>query len=853
MRHILCILMLWAAAHLTAQWSDPFDSVLDSQWRGDREQFIVNSEGRLQLHAKQAGRSTLWRPYSLADSLSWAFHIYLDFDPSATNKLEVFLLSDSLSLTPDTAIILEIGENGITDTWKIYAKQGVHKDLIASGQQGILATGPLAFKFHIICYSSVYWQLYLENLITGENQKLADFSFKLPDLHKFQYFGVHCLYSETRKQAFAFDNISVGYDSTRPLIIKHQILDAHTILFTFNETIDTLRSKQNSLFKLNYNGEHNGLEWLSPVHLKLKFNENLYASKKDTLFYQKVMDLFGNISKSEIYAFEINFIRSPKYLDLCITEIMCDPSPAWKLPDAEYIEIYNRTESDISLKSCLLYDESTAIELPDSVIRSSEYIILGNSSDAVAFSPFGKTIPLDKFPSLNNDGDVLSIRNEKSELVYEVEYTSQDFEDASKAEGGYALEWVSVFDLCALQGGWKFSKHPLGGTPGFQNSWLSNSYDSQGPQLLAVYPLSIWEIKLVFSEKLHPDIPNLTSFFKLNPTSSIATIEFTDKSNELLILLHQPLRAGQHYKIEIESISDCLGNLSEHLSFEFALGVDPEPGDVVWSEVLFDAYSSHHDFVEIYNRSNKYISLQKLELSDGLDSTKAYPLRIDKVLAPYQYLAMTSNATDLMGIYPIHNRVQIEEVEILPMEDNGASLFLTLNNGRERYTIDSFAFTKEWHHPFIKDPEGKSLEKIEMNLPSALRSSWQTAGHWVYFASPGLANSQSLKLDTVKKDKPYHLNSNRISPNGDGFEDFLGLMFKIDKPAYLCYLDLYNLSGQLMSPVYRDQVYDGQLVTWLGEDLDGSPLTAGNYILNINLAHPDGTKISFKERISLLR
>ncbi|MBK8956306.1 MAG: lamin tail domain-containing protein [Saprospiraceae bacterium] len=853
MRHILSILMLWAAAHLTAQWSDPFNSVFHEDWTGDRENFVVNSRNELQLNAASAGKSAIWRAAVNADSIRWTFDVRMEFDPSVSNKLEVFLQSDRDEWPANEALVLEIGENGSEDSWKIYHLKGNGKILLNAGLPELFAKGPFYARFHIYNLQNQFWKIYVQDLQNGNYLDIKEFSYSRPVTDSLFYFGLHCTYTESRKTAFYFDEISVGVDRQSPKITGHQIADEKALIFSFDKEIDPFYSSAINQYQLQIHGLPENLEWIDPSSLKLTYKNDISGLKFDTLIYQNVKDVIGNEVLWAAYHFQLNYSHKPQYLDLIFTELMVDPSPAWMLPDAEYIEIYNRSANLLNLKSCTISDENTWVEFPDSLLAPGEFAILCNIADVNAFRAFGKTIPLEKWPSLNNSGDFLELRNDQGELIHQVQYSENDFNDQDKADGGYALEWIQKKSLCDLQTTWKFSKHPLGGTPGFENSWVSEVIDTRGPQLVDIFPLSIWEIKLIFNEKLHPETTRFPGIFHMSPLKDIVSAEFTERSNELILLLHQPMDPGEIYKLKTDSIRDCHGNPTDFESPEIALGQDPKPGELVWSEILFNPYSLHYDFVEIFNKSSKYISLKNLSFSDGSESGKDYPLRFDEVLKPGEYQAFTVDVEDLISVYPTHNRYQILELDLPSLPDEGGKIVLNLNSGNEKTTIDSLYYSQDWHHPFVEDEEGKSLEKINMNLPSSKKASWTTAGHWEDFATPGLPNSQKTELKFDSSGVLYTLYTPRISPDGDGFEDQIQVGIHTSKPAYYCDISLYSLSGSLVNLIYQSEVYDGQIISWYGDDLQGNALPAGNYIMAISLLHPEGVKLSFKERISLLR
>ena len=79
-------------------------------------------------------------------------------------------------------------------------------------------------------------------------------------------------------------------------------------------------------------------------------------------------------------------------------------------------------------------------------------------------------------------------------------------------------------------------------------------------------------------------------------------------------------------------------------------------GDVLLNEILFNPVPDGNDYVEIYNHSEKEISLNRLYLASrdkNLELTQIYPLTNSReVFNPGSYLALTK---DTFGVFPWFN------------------------------------------------------------------------------------------------------------------------------------------------------------------------------------------------------
>jgi hypothetical protein len=67
-----------------------------------------------------------------------------------------------------------------------------------------------------------------------------------------------------------------------------------------------------------------------------------------------------------------------------------------------------------------------------------EYIILCAAKDTLLFKPYGKTIGLHPWPSLNNSSDSIQLKF-KGELWQEIAYNLSYYQSKEKENGGYSL------------------------------------------------------------------------------------------------------------------------------------------------------------------------------------------------------------------------------------------------------------------------------------------------------------------------------------------------------------------------------------------------------------------------------
>ncbi|MEO6039508.1 MAG: hypothetical protein ABIQ93_13930, partial [Saprospiraceae bacterium] len=235
----LTCLCFSAFGQITDNFSDG-DFTQNPSWQGDVANFVVNTDGELQLMAPAAGSSTLAVSGNIPDSAIWNLHFRLTFAPSSGNLLRIYLLADQASLTTANGYFLEIGENGSLDALRFFRQDGAAKTLLATGQAGLVATDPTDIHLGVKRSKAGTWTieagagsdaLQLQNIVLDATYGGG------PN----RFFGIYTLYTATRTDNFFFDDLSILPDvpDVQPPVLTGVLAEsASAIKVTFNENLD---------------------------------------------------------------------------------------------------------------------------------------------------------------------------------------------------------------------------------------------------------------------------------------------------------------------------------------------------------------------------------------------------------------------------------------------------------------------------------------------------------------------------------------------------------------------------------------------------------------------------------------
>ncbi len=534
-----------------------------------------------------------------------------------------------------------------------------------------------------------------------------------------------------------------------------------------------------------------------------------------------------------------------------INEIMADPTPVNGLPDAEWIELLNITETPACVKNWKLSVGSVTRVLPDFTIHPRSFVILCSTQASTGLRAFGETVTFPVFPALRNTGNRIELADDSGIPIDVVEYSDDWYRDKKKKNGGWSLEKVDPARSCNPARNWKASADPRGGTPGSVNSVFGENKDSLSPVLTLVRCVSASVIRIGFSEPVDPlQLTNPAVYTLSDGWSHPAYVALLSDSLAELTWT-EPFPENKPFTLSFNGLSDLCGNEVSPCSVKVTWVV-LTPGDVVINEVLFNPYPSGSDFVEIYNRSSKIIETTRLVIAtkDNAGQLKSiYRLpETGKGVNPGGYIAITENRDAIFAYYHTPCEECILQVAKLPAFNNDAGSVVLLDD--REVILDEMSYSDQMHHPMLFRHEGVSLERVHPEISSLLRKNWHSASSVSGFATPGYQNSQ-YSLEQVSATK-VEFAQESFSPNGDGYNDELLVSIRTDSPGWIANSHIYDISGR---PVYR--LLNNALlpvsgnISWNGRDETGHQLPFGPYLILFELFHTDGRVEYFKKAVVL--
>jgi hypothetical protein len=579
----------------------------------------------------------------------------------------------------------------------------------------------------------------------------------------------------------------------------------------------------------------------------LSFSHPFANAREGVLSISNVKDLSGNeivpVEKTFIYFLPVQAASK----DVIITEIFADPEPSQGLPTAEFVEILNRSENVYDLSEWSITDESTNANLPATYLFPGEYLIVTGAGSVALFPLPNKIVGVANFPSLNNSGDLLVLKDGSGRLIDAVRYSDTWYHDSDKQTGGWSLELIDPQNTCSESDNWTASENDSGGTPGKQNSVFANKPDVVGPKIVSVLPVSTTELLVRFNEKLE-DVLLSSQLFSIEPEMQILGASFADSMlTSVMISLGQSPDLTTTYALTVHDIRDCAGNVIQEQFSKMKFGVPQAAtqNDIIINEILFNPKPTGVDFVELYNTSSKFINLRSVEITNGNEDVVSLSID-DRLLPPHQYIVVTTKPDVIVGHYPNSIESVFCELADMPsMNDDEGSIKLI----SDKIVIDSFSYAKSMHSSFLKNDEGVSLERISFSEATNDPANWRSAGSVAGFATPGFVNSNSrVEFAT---DGEVTVEPEAFSPL-ESPHDFVLIHYNFEMGGYVANVDIVDAYGRMIYNLANNELLGTSgFFRWDGNDANGLKARVGYYMVRFEVFDATGVVRLFKRRLAI--
>ncbi len=748
-RAIFFFFMYAASTIGTAQVFDNFSDgnfTSNPAWQGDTQQFqITNSSAippemkpALQLNAEGSDTSYLVLPNTLMMNTEWHFWVKLSFNTSANNFARIYLVSDQEDLENElNGYFVQVG--GTEDSIALYRQSGSIIDKLISGSVAYTGNSTNVVRIKVTHDTDNIWTLY------SDDEGGSDFSIEgsVADntFSSTAFFGLWCKYTSSNATKFYFDDFSVNeiiIDTIPPEIINVEPLSQTQLDLQFSEAVElnSAQNLQNYFVNTIGNPVSAGRDEDDDALVHLGFVQNFQTGVNYTLTVNDVEDYAGNKMVNATAGFQLEPPSEISLFDVVINEIMTDinPPPAG-LPEADYLELFNRTSQPINLEGCTIRprESSDPITFPETWIDPDSFLIVVQTSDAGSFQQYGHVVGLPGF-TMNNEGQVV-LRNPDGSLICSVNYTDDWYKDEVKKAGGWSLEQVDPHHPCSGMLNWTASVNAGGGTPGSENS--VNGVNMSLPEIVSAQISGTNAVVLNFSHFIDSlSLVNKNCYMVNEGMGSpqnviVVAQDFTSVTLEFSSAFQESV----NYLLTIsDTLFNCSGDFIPPGS-DYQLIMPSEAGvyNIVINEIMADPDPPNglpeFEYIEIYNTTSSFLCMENWTLQVGT-TDKLIP---SFIIEPGEYVIFTEDeGANLYGLL-----ARSFGFSSLGLTNSGTSLKLINQNG---IVISSVTYRDNWYGDADKSEGGWSLEQIDPANPCPGEENW-TGSLDERGGSPGSRNS----------------------------------------------------------------------------------------------------------------
>ncbi|MBL1213474.1 MAG: hypothetical protein HND52_08955 [Ignavibacteriae bacterium] len=434
------------------------------------------------------------------------------------------------------------------------------------------------------------------------------------------------------------------------------------------------------------------------------------------------------------------FTEPAEVNDIVVNEIMYAPSSG----EPEWIELYNRSETEWNLQSWRVADNSSDVEIGDSIIIApGEFIVIADNISITNFYSIPSQIIVLNLPALNNSGDVIKLSDGSGKPIDSLEYLPS----WGGSTEGRSLERISVDGSSIDENNWQTSTSIDKATPGSINSVSPKNKDLAITKFSSSNDFGIVnETMPLFAEVKNIGLEaaanfELNLYFDANADSVIqqgeliTTFNGSNLAGGDSIVFNYDLAnysAGLNYLIAeiIFAGDEFTGNNLNYFSFN-AVTINEVPGDLVINEIMYAPQNPEPEWIEILNISNKIIDLKNYQIADYNDTAKVLPVSV--LLNPNEYFIVAKDSSIFEKYGTIENSY-ITSFPALNNSDDNVVILDSLNR-----VIDSVNYFSNWG-----GESEKSLEKIESSALSNDENNWASSKNPLG-ATPGGINSVTQK------------------------------------------------------------------------------------------------------------
>ncbi|MDP4266257.1 MAG: lamin tail domain-containing protein [Bacteroidota bacterium] len=539
-----------------------------------------------------------------------------------------------------------------------------------------------------------------------------------------------------------------------------------------------------------------------------------------------------------------------------INELMVDPEPVVGLPPYEYIELFNKESHAVDITGWTITVGKYKRSISSCSIDAKGYVILTSTKAVSELSKYGNTSGVTSFPALTNTVNTLVLSDSAGNVKSVISYTDDWYKDSNKKNGGWSIEQIDPENICGGINNWTASVAPDGGTPGKVNSVNAVNPDYSEPYVVRAVIIDSSSLQVYFNEPIDTNSLYFDCFKIQNGDIDVSNVYYSETDLTYVVIdISSVFEHNKLYDLTVSgNITDCSGNVIKDCNVTFAYPDSVIAGDLIINEILTNPKDNGVDYVEIFNRSDKILDLNKVSIST-IDTVSNKLTSVHKIyqssflIFPKEYYLLSAAPDIIKSGYRILNPNAFIKMDGMPALNISSGIVAISDNSLN--IIDKFAYTESMHYALLTSTKGVSLERINPWRETQSADNWHSASETSGYGTPGYLNSQYIENLSDNIDR-YTITPEIFSPDNDGYNDLLNIYYNFDSPGYTLNIKIFNSDGQLIRNLVKNALLgrDG-VFTWDGLDNNNNKAPIGIYIITFEAFNLKG-KVENSKKVCVL-
>lgn len=785
---------------------------------------------------------------------AWEFSVQFDgFSSSNQNRAWVWLMNDDPQNPSGYAV--RIGESGSMKFVRLFRLMGSSPPVEVMQSSLAIPDDNRPVFIRVERAGNGLWRLGVRNHFHNHYQ-WSETSDTVPPTYA-PFFGFQTQFTSTRADRFLFGTVSI---EPSPLSVLDVRLESSTnIILTLTEALPEVDALFPNLVLRRDDHNTTGVSSMAitgPFTLRIELTHPLSGGQYLLETGDYTDPRTGLLQPS--LSFPLSVYDEPEFGDVVINEITLRTGHDGTPP---FIELYNHSSKILNINGWSIGRGTQSLNLPDLTIHPDSYVVISRNPLPADTDQHGIRLVL-PVPAWSVSQDQLWLRSDRGGLIDSMAYSSSI---TSTLIPGQSLERIDPTYPGTDAANWipHLMLHHSAGKINSNAGVTLPDLTLQRARLVAPDTLLI-EFNLIVS------MDGLTQI-TVNGTPP-AFIEWARSEGHFLRVAlpcsaeWAGTRSGH---LQIDSIRRFGSGSRYYFSMEIAQPIQ-QMHDLLVNEIMYQPlqqrYGRHSDqseYIELINTRPYVLDLSSLFIADSPDKNGIFRSWVPEApdnwkVEPFGYAvvhadtASTWESTRLAQFFQLHESTAFARVNrsTLGLNASGRGIYIRSGN----LVVDSVYYSPEWHHPYVHDPRGRSLERVSEHpeWPAQWSTSAAPRG-----GTPGSRNTitdQHLTTLQTETGSGLFIAPNPFSPDMDGFEDMAAIRLIPPTHGYQLTLRIFNRTGRLVRTLERDTMIGSEFSTiWDGTGSSGNLLPTDVYILHAELHHPDKRSVSFMETVVLVR